>query len=343
MNKLKPLKFGIIGCSRIAKRSVIPAILKSEFTQLEIIGSRSTDKAKEFASEFNCNKFGTYEDVISNDSIDAIYISTPIGTHEEWAIKAASSGKHVLCEKSSTTNFESAKNMVNAANENVVRLMEGFMFRFHPQHFQVTEFIKNGKIGKLKSFNGSFGFPEFSHDDIRYSNQLGGGFLNDAGCYPICASRIIFNEEPIGVSCNLSIDEKTSVDISGTSYILYPKDKHATITYGHDLYYQATYDVWGSEGVISLERAYSLPPDFQTKVSLQYNTENTWAGRKIDSFEQKPTDHFLHMIDTFCLEVRGEKKSTFNFERDLLNQAKVMQAHRISSKEKRFVELDEII
>ena len=342
MRKMEPLKFGIIGCSRIAKRSVIPAILKSEYAELEIIGSRSTDKAKEFASEFNCKKFGTYEDIISNDSIEAVYISTPIGIHEEWVIKAASAGKHILCEKSSTTNFKSAKKMIDAVNQNNVRLMEGFMFRFHPQHLQVRELIKNGKIGKLKSFSGSFGFPEFTHDDIRYNNQLGGGFLNDAGCYPICASRMIFDEEPIGVSCNLSIDEKTSVDTGGTSYILFPKDKHATITYGHDLYYQAKYDVWGSKGVISLERAYSLPSDFQTKVSLQYNTENTWIGRKIDTYEQKPVDHFKEMIGAFCLEVKGEKKSTFNFEIDLLNQAKIMDAHRISSKEKRFVKLDEI-
>jgi len=339
---LEPLKFGIIGCSRIAKRSVIPAILKSDFAELEMIGSRSIEKAEEFAKGFNCKKFGSYESLISDDSINAVYISTPIGTHEEWAIKAASAGKHILCEKSSTTNFESAKKMTNSAIQNNVRLMEGFMFRFHPQHSYVKDLIDNGKIGKLKSFNGSFGFPEFSYDDIRYNEKLGGGFLNDAGCYPICASRIIFNEEPIGVSCNLSIDKKTSVDISGTSYMLFPDDKHASITYGHGRYYNATYNVWGSDGVISLERAYSLPSDFQTKVSLQYNTKNTWDGRKIDIFDQKPIDHFKEMVDIFSMEVIGEKKSSFNFERDLLNQAKIMDAHRISSKEKRFIELDEI-
>ena len=94
------IKFGIIGCSRIAKRSVIPAILKSEFAELEIIGSRTQEKANEFSNEFNCKKFGTYDDVISDDSVDAVYISTPIGTHKEWVMKAASAGKHIYCEKS---------------------------------------------------------------------------------------------------------------------------------------------------------------------------------------------------------------------------------------------------
>ena len=343
MRKMESLKFGIIGCSRIAKRSVIPAIMKSEYAELEIIGSRSTDKSKEFAKEFNCKKFGTYEDVISDDSVDAVYISTPIGTHAEWSKKATEAGKHVYVEKSSTHDWNHAQEMVQSAKENNVRLMEGFMFRFHPQHLKIKELIHQGKIGKPISFNGMFGFPEFSHNDIRYNHQLGGGFLNDAGCYPICASRIIFDEEPIGVLCNLSIDQKTNVDVNGTSSILYKNDKHATITYGHGQYYQAKYDVWGSQGIVSLERAFSVPSDFKTKVSLQYNVENTWNGRKVETFEIKPVDHFLNMIDSFCMEIGRENESEFNFEIDLLNQAKVMEAHRISSNEKRFVELNEIL
>ena len=190
---MKPLKFGIIGCSRIAKRSVIPAIIKSEFAELEIIGSRSKDKAEEFAKEFKCEKFGTYDDVISDNSVDVVYISTPISTHREWSIKASEAGKHVYVEKSSAANLSSAREMVESAKENNVRLMEGFMFRFHPQHQKVKELINDGKIGEIKSFNGVFGFPAFPEGDIRYaSSTRGGGFLKDSGCYPICASRMIF-------------------------------------------------------------------------------------------------------------------------------------------------------
>ena len=112
---MTPLKFGIIGCSRIAKRSVIPAIIKSEYAELEIIGSRSTDKAKEFASEFNCEKFGSYEDVILDDSVDVVYISTPIHTHAEWSNKSTAAGKHVYVEKSSTNDLKSAIEMVESA------------------------------------------------------------------------------------------------------------------------------------------------------------------------------------------------------------------------------------
>ena len=166
------IKFGIIGCSRIAKRSVIPAILKSEFAELEIIGSRTLEKANEFSNEFNCKKFGTYDDVISDDSIDAVYISTPIGTHKEWVMKAASAGKHIYCEKSffpQDITQETAKEVVDHAKQNNVRMMEGFMFRFHPQHQKVKELLNDKKIGDLISFNGSFGFPAFPEGDIRYN------------------------------------------------------------------------------------------------------------------------------------------------------------------------------
>jgi len=331
---MKPLKFGIIGCSRIAKRSVIPAILKSEFAELEIIGSRSTEKAKEFAKEFNCEKFGTYEDVISDDTVDAVYISTPISTHKEWSIKATSAGKHVYVEKSSAVHLSQAREMVESAKENNVRLMEGFMFRFHPQHQKVKELIKDGKIGEVKSFNGVFGFPAFPEGDIRYNNQIGGdeagggGFLLDSGCYPICASRMIFDEEPWAAFGRnfMNGETKASVDISGSAILFYENGKTATISYINGSYYQAKYEVWGTDGVISLDRAYSVPPDFTTKVTLQYNTENNWEGRRTEIFEIQPKDHFLEMLDTFCMEITGTKKAPFDFEQELLNQAKTMQA-----------------
>ena len=342
MNKLNPLKFGIIGCSRIARKSVIPAILKSEFAELEIIGSRTVEKSKEFSSEFNCKKNGTYDDVIFDDSINAVYISTPIGTHAELAMKAASAGKHVYCEKSATDSFTSAKEMVECSKNNNVRIMEGFMFRFHPQHKKVKELINNNKIGDLDSFYGSFGFPSFPEGDIRYNKELGGGFLNDSGCYPICASRMIFDQEPLSVFYHNSIDSKTGVDVKGTSILTYKNNKTANITYANGNYYQAKYEVWGSEGVISLDRAYSVPSDFITKINLQYNIENTWEGRKNEIIKVEPTDHFLKMIDIFCMEINGNSKLSINFEKELLNQAKVMEAHRLSNLSHKEKYLDDI-
>jgi dTDP-3,4-didehydro-2,6-dideoxy-alpha-D-glucose 3-reductase len=336
------IKIGIIGCSRIAKRSVIPAIIKSKYAEIEIIGSRSEEKSKKFCKEFKCEKFGTYEDVIKDKLVDAVYISTPIGTHEEWAIKAALEGKHVYCEKSSTTSFESAKKILNTVKQNNVRIMEGFMFRFHSQHQKVRELIINDKIGEIMCFNGIFGFPKFPEEDIRYNKKLGGGFLNDSGCYPICASRMIFQEEPISVSANLSIDLKTGVDVKGTSFLTFKNEKIASITYGNGLYYQSKYNIWGTDGIIDLERAYSIPSDFETDLKIQYSKSNDWKSKKNEIFKINPMDHFLEMINNFCLEISNQKKSLFDFEKDFENQAKVMEAHRISSNKKKMIFLDEI-
>ena len=211
--------------------------------------------------------------------------------------------------------------MVESAKENNVRLMEGFMFRFHPQHQKVKELIKEGKIGEVKSFNGVFGFPAFPEGDIRYES----GFLKDSGCYPICASRMIFDEEPSDAFGKLFKNERYR-DLSGSAILLYKNGKTANISYINGSYYQAKYEVWGTDGVISLDRAYSVPPDFTTKVTLQYNAENNWKGRRTETFEIEPKDHFLEMLDTFCMEITGTKKAPFNFEQELLNQAKVMFA-----------------
>ena len=192
---MKKLRFGIIGCSRIAESSVIPSILNSKFADLEIIGSRTEKKSKQFAKKFKCKNcgtmnverflgknFGNYEDVLENNNVDVVYISVPVGLHEKWSIKAANKRKHVLCEKSSTFSFSSAKKMVLAAKKNNIRLMEAFMFRFHPQHAKVKELIKNNFLGKLFTFTGFYGFPPIPKTDIRFDKKLGGGILNDAGC-----------------------------------------------------------------------------------------------------------------------------------------------------------------
>lgn len=324
------IRFGIIGCSRIAQSSTIPAILQSEFAELEMIGSSSEEKAKKFAEEFNCKKFGSYYEVLENNEVDAVYISVPIGLHEEWTIKAAKSGKHILCEKSSSSSYESAKRMVACSKQNNVRIMEGFMFRFHPSHRKVHELINSGYLGTIFSFYGQYGFPPIPHEDIRFKKELGGGVLNDAGCYPICASRIIFGKEPIGVTCHLTIDSESGVDTKATIFLKYGDQKFANMVVGYDLFYQSMYSIWGSEGFLRLSRAYNIPPDM--KASLIVN-----SPIKNQEILIKSHNHFKLMIDNFVKEIIHPTSAAFNFEDDLLKQAKVMEAARLSHKKQSFI------
>ena len=150
------LKVGLIGCSNTSLKNFIPFISSSYFAKLKFIASRSSTKAKDWAKKFDCELFGNYDEVIESN-VDMIYMPLPIALHEEWVIKAARSGKHILCEKSSTTSYESAKKIINVCKENDVRILEGFSFRFHPQHKHIQDLIKN-EIGEVQNFFGSFGF-----------------------------------------------------------------------------------------------------------------------------------------------------------------------------------------
>ena len=329
------INIGIIGCSTIAKNSTIPAILNSNNTKLEHIGSRSNNKALEFSKTFDCEKYGTYDDVINDKNVDAVYISTPVGNHEEWVLKSAKAGKHVLCEKSSTTSFESAKKIVRISKENNVRLMESFMYRFHPSHQKVKECINDKIIGKVFLFSSKYGFPPISRDNIRYDKSLGGGILNDAGCYPINASRMLFESEPRGVFCNLTMDKETQVDTKATLLMDFEGNRQSQSSVGYDLEYESNYGLWGSDGSLSLTRAYNIPPDMQARLNIKNN-----------SIEKEiliePVNHFKLMIESFSDEIIKSNSCKYNFEKDLLNQAKVMEACRISNNEKRYVEIKEI-
>ena len=144
------LKIGTIGCSRVAEKYFFPHINSSENADIEFVGSRSIKKAEEWAKKYGSNKFGDYADVI-NSNVDAVYISLPIALHEEWAIKAANAGKHVLCEKSSSISYQSAKKMLQACKDNNVRILEALAFRFHAQHKQIQNLI-NEELVNIQNF-----------------------------------------------------------------------------------------------------------------------------------------------------------------------------------------------
>ena len=327
----KVIKFGIIGCSNIANYMTIPAIIESKKAQVEMVGSRSLKKAKKFGEKFHCDDFGTYEEVLENDKIDAVYISVPVGLHKEWSIKAAKAGKHILCEKSSSSSYLDSLKMVEEAKKNNIRIMEGFMFRFHPSHKRVKELINSGKIGEVNSFFGRYGFPNPPKNDIRFKKDLGGGVLNDAGCYPICASRIMFGKEPIGVLCQSKLD-KNGIDIITTIYLEYSEKQFAQMITGYGLSYQSSYSLWGTSGFLRLTRAYNIPSDMKAKISI-------FHGVKEQKFLIPSVNHFKLMIDAFSKEIIYKKSCDFVFEDDLLKQAKVMQAARNSFEQNKFIEI----
>ncbi len=326
----KKIKFGIIGCSRIAERAVIPAIISSKKAEVSIIGSRDKNKAKEFAKKFHCKSSGSYYDVV-NSNVDAAYISLPIALHEKWALIAAKAGKHILCEKSAAISFKSAHKMVKACKENNIRILEGLMFSFHPQHQRVMKLVKSKYLGELHAFYGKYYLPNPSKNDIRLKKGLGGGVLNDAGCYPVSASRMIYGEEPLEVTSNLIFDKKYGVDVKADALLKYPNKKIALVSVAYGMEYMANYGLFGSKGSITVKRAYAIPKELTAEIVVQ-------SKGKTKIIKVKHVDQFLLMINAFCDEIK-RKKAKLNFEEELLKQARVMEAIRESSKDKKAIRL----
>ena len=325
------LKIGLIGCANTALKNFLPSIEFSN-AKLEFIASRSSTKARDWAERFQSMKFGNYDQIIESD-VNMIYMPLPVGIHEKWIIKAAKSGKHILCEKSSTTSFESAKKIVDVCKENDVRVLEAFSYRFHPQHQHVKELIKN-EIGVLQNFVGNFGFSPPPRENIRWNKELGGGVLNDAACYPISACRMLLEQEPISVFAKLSFDNEFKVDTKANIFLKFFDRKTAFISSGFDSYYQSNYKIVGNKGKISTNRAYAVPNDFT--VSTYFEKDDKVFERKFANINQ-----FGLMLKEFCDVVDNKKENSFDFENDLLNQAKIMEAIRISSEQSREVFLSE--
>lgn len=326
-------QFGIIGCSSIAQKSAIPSIIKSTRAELRMVGSRSYTKAKKIASKFSCNQYGTYDEVLENKKIDAVYISLPIALHEKWVIKSAKKGKHIICEKSATTSYQSAKKMAKTCKKNNVRLLEGFSFRFHPQHDQVLKIIQKKSLGEIFSFTGMYGFPmSYSSKNFRFKKELGGGVLNDIGCYLICASRLIFQSKPNSIVCNLYYKKKIGVDMKGSIYMVYPNNRIAFGIFGYDNAFQAFYNLWGNKGSINLPRAFNIRKNMYTTINL--DTKNKTKKIRIN-----PYDQFRLMINEFCKELKFPRSSQFNFENDFITQAYIMDAARKSNLKKQIMNL----
>ena len=330
---MKPkIRFGIIGCSSFAKKTTIPTILETSHAKLEMIGSRSIKKAKKFADNFSCKSYGSYDEVLENKSVDTIYLSLPIGLHEKWVIKSARAGKHILCEKSAAISYKSAKKMVHACKTNDVRLMEAFSFRFHPQHNQVLKIIKNNFIGKLFSFSGMYGFQlPYDPKNFRFIKSLGGGCLNDVGCYLICASRMIFQDMPSSIICNLYYNKK-NVDTKGSLYLTFPNNQVAFGTFGYENLFQSTYELWGSKGSLKVERAFNIKNNMPATINLK--TEK--CTKRIHS---KPSNQSKIMIQKFCKEIFQDGSTEFNFENELMNQALVLENARTSASKKCIITL----
>src|SRR6476646_8314987 len=187
------VRWGVLSTSNFAQRLTIPAMQKSEWCEIRAIASRNQRNAEEVARKLGIPKaYGSYEELLSDPEIEAIYNPLPNHLHVPWSIKAAEAGKHVLCEKPIALDAKEAEQLVAARNRTGKLITEAFMVRSHPQWLRARELVRQGKIGELRAVQGLFTYFLTDPENVRNKADIGGGGLYDIGCYPIVTSRFLF-------------------------------------------------------------------------------------------------------------------------------------------------------
>ncbi|MGG3281369.1 Gfo/Idh/MocA family protein [Paenibacillus solani] len=262
---MKPkLRWGILGCAGIAKRAVIPGLQQSRLNEVVAIASRDEAKASQTAEELQIpTAYGCYEDLLSDSSIDAIYIPLPNHLHKEWSIRAAEAGKHILCEKPLALTEAEAAEMADAAAIANVVLAEAFMYRYHPRYDLIKKMINDGSIGEIRGIRSAFTFNSSAdHGNVRFRKDWGGGSIYDVGCYPINAARILLDQEPEAVTVQAFFSpEHDGVDMMASGLLEFPGDVSLTFDCGMWAAYRNPLEIVGTEGLIEVPYAYSLPED----------------------------------------------------------------------------------
>ncbi|MDF2963511.1 MAG: oxidoreductase protein [Paenibacillus sp.] len=255
----RKLRWGILGCAGIAKRAVIPGTQLSETGEVAAIASRDESKAKQTAEELNIPvAYGSYEALLNDDSIDAIYIPLPNHLHKEWTIKAAEAGKHVLCEKPIGLNAAEAEEMRAACAKAGVKLAEAFMHRHHPRYAMMKEIIKSGEIGQIRGIRGAFTFNSSqNHGNVRFNEAMGGGSLYDVGVYPISTARFLLEQEPEAATVHAFFSpEHDNVDMMASGLLEFPGGVALTFDCGMWAAGRNVLEVLGTEGRIEVPCAY---------------------------------------------------------------------------------------
>ncbi|MFC7319549.1 Gfo/Idh/MocA family protein [Halobacillus campisalis] len=322
------MKWGIMSTANIAKKALIPAIQRTEGVEAAAIASHS-GKEEEAAEQFNIPKtYNTYEALLEDPDIEAVYIPLPNHLHKEWTIKAARAGKHVLCEKPAALTRKDAEEMIECCAANDVHFLEAFMYQFHPQHNKVKQLIEEGQVGEVSLIRASFSFHfDQSNDNIRLDPDKGGGSLWDVGCYGVHSALNIMNEEVLNSTILGQIDPKLGIDTSTAATLLLGNGVLVQIDCGFDAAARNEYQVIGTKGIITVHDAYR--PDKQnhqgritvvnengeqsfTEFGDQYSLQVEAFMKAVEqdeSFEgfHKATLQYLEVMEKLQHELTGHK------------------------------------
>ena len=259
---MKKVRWGVLSSAKIGLEKVIPAMQKGEYCEITAIASQNLERGKAAAAQLGIPQaYGSYEELLADDNIDAVYIPLPNHLHVPWTKKALEAGKHVLCEKPIGLNTAEAEDLLACAKKHSqLKVMEAFMYRHHPQWLKAQQLVNEGKIGNLLNIHSFFSYYNADPANIRNMAEIGGGGLMDIGCYCISLARFIFNSEPQRVLGKMEYDPEFKTDRL-CSGLLDFGDQSSTFTCSTQLTSYQRVNIFGTEGRIEIEIPFNAPPD----------------------------------------------------------------------------------
>lgn len=271
MNKIR---WGVLSTAKIAREKVIPATQRSRFGTISAIASRELAHAKAVATQLGIEQaYGSYDELLGDINVDAVYIPLPNHMHVSWSIRAIAAGKHVLCEKPIGLSVVEAEQLVNgAAARPQLKVMEAFMYRFHPQWQTTRQLVRDGRIGELRTIHTQFSYYNDDPRNIRNQPGMGGGALMDIGCYPISLARFLYDAEPERVMAHMEFDPTMPIDWLASAMLEFANGT-ATFTCATQVAPYQRVNIMGTSGRIEIEIPFNAPADRPCRIWLQTGAE----------------------------------------------------------------------
>ena len=317
------LRWGILSTAKIGIDRVIPAILESENGIVNAIASRNETKAQQAAARFAIPQaFGSYDELLACNDIDAVYIALPCAMHAQWAIKAADAGKHVLCEKPISLAADQIDPIIDARDRNCVKVSEAFMVTYHPQWHKVRSLLNDGAIGTLRRVQGIFTYNNRDAQNVRNIADLGGGALRDIGVYPVVTTRFATGAEPQRVSASIDRDKSFGTDIYASSTVEFPGFELSMMV-STQLALRQEMSFHGDDGWISVAAPFNAglyDADVVTLHSVDHRAAQTFRFPDVNQYRLQ--------VESFARAVAGDTDDIFSLEDSKKNQRLIDAIYR---------------
>ncbi len=322
----RKISWGVLGAAKIGIEKVIPAMQRGEVSRIDAIASRDVAKARRAADGLGIAKaYGSYDDLLADPTIEAIYNPLPNALHVPWTIRALEAGKHVLCEKPIALDAAEAGALLEARRRSGKLVAEAFMVRFHPQWRRAREIARSGAIGDVRAIQTFFSYSLTDADNIR-NRPPGGGGLFDIGCYAILTARYVFAAEPTRVVAALDVDPAFGVDRLASALIEFPGGRHLTFTCATQLCAHQRVTIVGEAGRVEVAIPFNAPIDRPTRILVDSGADLVGGGARVE--ELPVCDQYTRQGDAFSRAILGEAPLEFPIEDAIANMRVIDAAFR---------------